>query len=173
MSIKEELHRSKEDFVLEHFAKYDTPPYPPAWKTLEVVSFGTLSKLYSNLNNKAVKKQIAKEFMLPQHVYLESWMRSIAVLRNCCAHHARLWNRRFPMKPQLPGKLPNLWIAHRDLLPDKIYVLLCCLAYLLNCIYPHNTFKTELIKLHATYPNVDIRAMGFPQDWQSEPIWLS
>ena len=29
-NIEEELKRSKEDFLIEHFAKYDTPPSPPA-----------------------------------------------------------------------------------------------------------------------------------------------
>lgn len=172
-SIKEELHRSKEDFILEHFARYDTPLYPPAWKTLEVISFGTLSKLYGNLSDKAVKKQVAEDFTLPQHLYLESWTRSIAVLRNYCAHHARLWNRRFPMKPQMPKTLSNPWITDHNVLPDKIYVLLCCLAYLLDRIYPNNTFKTELKDLLNAYPNVDVDAMGFPKDWQSEPIWAN
>lgn len=64
-NIEEELKRSKEDFLIEHFAKYDNPPYPPAWKTLEVSSFGTLSKLYCNLADNNLKKQIAREFGLP------------------------------------------------------------------------------------------------------------
>ena len=80
---------SKEDFLIEHFAKYDNPSYPPAWKTLEVSSFGTLSKLYCNLADNNLKKQIAREFGLPQHLYLESWIKSLSVLRNCIAHHAR------------------------------------------------------------------------------------
>ena len=37
-NIEDELKRSKEDFLIEHFAKYDTPPYPPAWKTTAPVS---------------------------------------------------------------------------------------------------------------------------------------
>lgn len=88
-NIEEELKRSKEDFLIEHFAKYDNPSYPPAWKTLEVSSFGTLSKLYCNLADNNLKKQIAREFGLPQHLYLESWIKSLSVLRNCIAHHAR------------------------------------------------------------------------------------
>ena len=47
-SIKTELSRTKEDFITDHFAKYNRPSMPPSWKTLEVVSFGTLGKLYSN-----------------------------------------------------------------------------------------------------------------------------
>ena len=50
--IQQELKRSKEDFILEHFAKYTTPIFPPVWKILEVVSFGTLSKMYYNMSDK-------------------------------------------------------------------------------------------------------------------------
>jgi abortive infection bacteriophage resistance protein len=54
--IQQELQRSKEDFILEHFAKYTSPEFPPVWKTLEIVSLGTLSKLYYNMSDKAIKK---------------------------------------------------------------------------------------------------------------------
>lgn len=59
-NIEEELKRSKEDFLIEHFSKYDNPPYPPAWKTLDVSSFGTLSKLYCNLTDNNLKKTNCK-----------------------------------------------------------------------------------------------------------------
>ena len=41
-AIDHEVQRSKEDFVKAHFKNYDKPEFPPAWKTLELVSFGTL-----------------------------------------------------------------------------------------------------------------------------------
>ena len=47
-AIDRELQRSKDDFIKEHKQNYDKPMFPPAWKTLELVSFGTLSKLYYN-----------------------------------------------------------------------------------------------------------------------------
>ena len=72
--IQQELQRSKEDFIQEHFAKYSNPTFPPVWKTLEIVSFGSLSKLYCTLSDTAIKKQIARDFDLPQHLYLESWI---------------------------------------------------------------------------------------------------
>ena len=53
---------------------------------------------------------VAKSFGLPQYRYMESWMRSITVLRNCCAHHARTWNRRYPAMPQMPQRLPLNWV---------------------------------------------------------------
>lgn len=169
--IRQEVNRSKEDFIQEHFAKYKIPSLPPVWKTLEVVSFGTLSKLYCNLADNTVKKQIAHEFKLPQHLYLESWIKCAAVLRNCVAHHARIWNRRFPLKPQLPHKLSGSWIDASQTEQVKFYAQLCYLAYMQDCIHPENTFKQELFNLLETYPNVDTGAMGFPENWRKEPLW--
>ncbi|WP_353955686.1 hypothetical protein [uncultured Odoribacter sp.] len=35
-----------------------------------------LSKLYCNLSDNNLKKQIARELGLPQHLYLESWIKN-------------------------------------------------------------------------------------------------
>lgn len=37
-NIRREISRSQEEFITEHFTKYDTPEFPPVWKTLEVIS---------------------------------------------------------------------------------------------------------------------------------------
>ena len=169
--ISKELKRSREDFISEHFAKYTSPQFPPVWKTLEVVSFGTLSKLFENFSDKHVKKAIAREFNLPQHIYLESWVKSITVLRNCIAHHSRIWNRKFPLKPQLPLRLNGMWVDCSKMGRAKLYAQLCCLAYLQNHIHPGNDFKQQLKSLLLAHPNVDVAAMGFPTDWENEPLW--
>jgi hypothetical protein len=31
--------------------------------------------------------------------------------------------------------------------------------------------KSKLLSLLAEYPNIDTMAMGFPKDWQDEPLW--
>jgi len=171
-SVDRELHRSKEDFIKEHFARYDCPGFPPAWKTLETVSFGTLSKLYGNFISKPDKKAVAEDFGLPQHEFLLSWMESLAVLRNLCAHHARIWNRRYALKPQMPRMLAgHAWLTDFSFPPDKIYPQLCCIAYLLNSITPQNTFATDMKALLAKYPTVNPSAMGFVQGWECEPLW--
>lgn len=171
VSLRKELERSKEDFIQDHYHKYTSPDMPPAWKTLEVASFGVLSKLYGNFKDKSVKKSIARSFGVPQHEYLESWMRSIAVLRNCCAHHARIWNRRFSMIPQLPKTMTEHWIVNTKLDAHKLYVQLCCIVYWQNSIYEDNDFVENFKLLLLKYPNVDITAMGFPKNWEEEPLW--
>lgn len=170
-NMQVELSRSKEEFLQEHFAKYDTPSMPPVWKTLEVVSFGNLSKLYANMKDVEVKKQVAKSVGLPQYTYLESWMRSLTVLRNCCAHHARTWNRRYPAMPQLPRRLPLTWVDTQHIRPMKLYAQLCTLLYLEQSITPNSQIKDRLLSLLKAYPNTITRQMGFPRGWEDEPLW--
>ena len=168
--IQAELSRTHEEFIKEHYQKYTRPPFPPAWKTLEVLSFGTLSKLFSNFKDKQVKKAVASEYHLPKYIYLESWMACIAVLRNCCAHHARVWNRQFALVPRIPSNMTAPWIGN---VPNsrKLYPLLCCIAYLQKQIYPTSSFATDLKALLPAFPNVNTTAMGFPAGWRDEALW--
>ena len=170
-SIAIEVNRSKEDFIAEYYNSYTSPSFPPAWKTLEVVSFGTLSKLFCNFKDNSVKKKIAKDFLLPQYLYLENWIKCIAVLRNACAHHARIWNRRFPTMPIMPDYLPSSWVAVGNFRPNKLYHQLCCLAYLEQSIEANGGFSDKLLALVDGNEKINTRSMGFPQEWRTEPLW--
>nr|WP_303119303.1 Abi family protein [uncultured Prevotella sp.] len=57
-----------------------------------------------------LKMRVARQFNLPQHEVLESWMRSVTVLRNRCAHHSRLWNRYLSNAPQMNASLRGAWV---------------------------------------------------------------
>ncbi len=171
LSLQNEVGRSKEDFILEHFKKYDSPSMPPVWKTMEVASFGTLSKLYCNMADVSVKKTVAKSFGLPQYKYLESWVRSITVLRNCCAHHARIWNRRFPLMPHLPRHLSFAWIDVETLKPMKLFVQLSIILYLEQSIASTSAVKERLLALLASQPQSNLKAMGFPENWREQGLW--
>ena len=143
-SIDRELQRCKEDFIKEHRRNYDKPIFPPAWKTLELASFGTLSKLYYNFGDKKLKKRVARQFNLPQHEVLESWMRSVTVLRNCCAHHSRLWNRYLSNAPQMNASLRGAWVNIEGVDANKVYAIACCIAYWLDSMGYGLDFKNEL-----------------------------
>lgn len=169
--IRQELKRTREEFIIEHSAKYSEPEFPPVWKTLEVTSFGTLSKLFCNFADNKIKKRIAREFNLPQHLVLESWIKSAVVLRNYLAHHSRVWNRKFPIKPQMTTPLRGNWVIPPVGNYDKLYSQLCYLQYLLNVIRPCNNFSFRLKVLLTEHLNVDTSAMGFPGNWLDEPLW--
>lgn len=175
LAIDRELKKSKEVFVKEHYKKYHTDTRrPPAWKTLEVASFGNISKLYGNLLSTIVSKDaIAAELGTVNHTFLPSWLQSIAQIRNICAHHGRLWNKNLPGRPKLLPKPPNPWVA--DVPPASehymLYVHLCCMKYLINVINPRNDFTKRMEALLIKYPNIDPNALGLKPNWQNEPLW--
>lgn len=174
-SFEEEIERSKDTFIKEHKKKHkDDLRFPPSWKTLELTSFGSLSKLYGNLkNNIKSKDTIAAEYGTVNHTFLPSWLQSIAQIRNYCAHHSRLWNKNLPGKPKLLPKPPNAWVANvpKENEYHMLYVHLCCMKYILNVVQPQNHFTTRLANLFDKYPNVDPEALGMKPGWQQEPLW--
>lgn len=169
--IKEEISRSHEEYIKEHIEKYDDPKFPPSWKTMEVVSFGTLSKLFSNIKDTRIKKEISLSFRLPSYLFLENWMKCAVVLRNCCAHHTRLWNRRFSLIPKYPANLPAPWIDTPLRRPEKLYGQLCCIEYLEQSIAPNSNLKNNIINLLEEYKDIDLKAMGFQSNWKNQPLW--
>jgi abortive infection bacteriophage resistance protein len=175
ISIDRELQQTKENFIKQHYLKYHTDTRrPPAWKTMEITSFGTISKLYGNLNNIIrAKNIIAIEFGLVNHTFFPSWLQSISQIRNMVAHHSRLWNKNLPGRPRLLSKPPFPWL--KDVPPASehfmLYIHLCCMKYLLNIIKPKNDMTERLNRLLLTYTNIDPNVLGLKPNWQDEPLW--
>ena len=101
----------------------------------------------------------------------ESWMTVIAVTRNACGHHARVWNKRNAMQPAVPSNPAGRWITlPTD--PMRTYFDMCIIKYFLDIISPGNDMLSKMQSLFAEYPEVDLRALGFPSgNWQDEPLW--
>ena len=169
--LRAEIDRSHDEFITEHFRKYDEPDMPPAWKTLEVASFGTLSKLYKNMNDNVVKKQVAHSFNIPQHKCMQSWLAALTIVRNTCAHHARLWNVHLSLVPRMNERMRGKWITNHGYASDRIYPSLCCIAYWLNAIDDRNSFVSDFKALLTKYPTINPVLMGFPPSWSQEPLW--
>jgi len=170
-SLYEEVDRSSESFIKHYKNTYSTPVYPPAWMSLEVISLGLLSKLYSNLKLGTEKKKVAKEFGLPNPFILESWIHAFASLRNICAHHSRLWNRRFAIVPKIPKNTKYKFIDNKNIYDNKLYTQLCNINYIFRIISPDSDFVTDLKTLLNSCNLVDIKEMGFPANWENEVIW--
>ena len=167
--LKIEYDRSDEEFILAFRKKYSNP-LPSSWMLMEVTSFGSLSVMYSNLKPGLVKREIAKEFGLADSVF-SSWIHSIVYMRNVCAHHSRLWNRVMSIQPYMPRRTYNQWLISKDVPNNSTYFILSMLVYLMNCIKHENDVVERLKKLLTNYPNIHPFAMGFPENWQEEPLW--
>jgi abortive infection bacteriophage resistance protein len=169
--LYDEVDRSSETFIKHYKGKYTSPEYPPAWMSLEVASMGLLSKLFENLKKSEIKKKVVQGFGLKNHLILESWMHAFAHLRNVCAHHGRLWNRRFITLPKLPEDTLNPFLENKDIHKNKLYALLSCMLYILRIISPGNHFIDKLKAHLKSCAFVDLREMGFPEGWENEPLW--
>ena len=162
------LRRSREDFI-DHFKQTYSDTYPPAWILTEVLPFGVLTNIYSNIRVHRIKKRIAQKFGL-QVAPFESWLTIVALTRNSCCHHARVWNKQNTIRPMMPNRMTGRWITlSTD--PLRIYFNLCIIKYFLDIISPQNDMKTKIDTLLANYPDIDIAAMDFPQGWENEPVW--
>ena len=173
--LEADVKRSNEDFIKHYNSKYSDPPMPPSWMTLEVVSFATLSRLFQALKLDPRKKHITELFGLKKVNILENWLHAISVLRNCCAHHSRIWNRRFTVSVTLPYDTLYPFMDRAtvsQIRTNKLFAVLSCIAYILSIISPGSDFKKhirELLKSDCRL--LGLKDMGFPEYWQSLPVW--
>ena len=163
--VKTHLKRSHEDFIKTYYAKYHHPEHPPSWMVMECISFGTVSKLYANIKDRAVRKEIG-DILGQYSEIIKSWMRSLTYTRNLCAHHSRLWNRFFVNKPKVPEiKLtfePN---------ESPFYLQAYIIHSLLKNSAPGNHWRTKLLHLFQNNPSIPFSSMGFSEHWEQDGLW--
>ena len=160
IELEKEINRSQEIFIKHHFEKYDGKT--PVWVAIEVLSFGALSKLYSNMKS-VDQNQIAKRNYRAPAIYLESWLKCLSYIRNICAHYGRLYNRPLTSKPRLDWKSKQLGIEQ-----GKIFAHLYILKELISDRGKWRDFVIQLEALLSEYKEVvELERIGFPEDWQS------
>lgn len=168
--INQDENRSYEEFVKRYRAKYTSEPYLPLWMVAEFMSFGQLLTLYRN-QHLSVKQSISHKYNLFPMV-LDSWLLTLNTIRNICAHHNRLWNRPLPLPIKFPDrKYDARWHSPVSMPVDRLYAALTIVHYLLGFISPQAQWKRSVADLLARYPEVPLRPMGIPSDWQDSPLW--
>ena len=171
--LKTEFARTGEGFAKE-FRKNYPEENPDVWLIFEVASFGTLSKIYSNLKPQLPQKsRITHEFGLNSINELSSWLAAISYLRNVIAHHSRVFGRNILKRPILPQKPRNQWLQY-EITPvqeKKPFVVISTMIYLCDAINPNNQIKSKLLSLFDSHPDIPIYKMGFFNNWQKEPFW--
>ena len=157
--IEEEIRRnSKAPFVKNFHDNYEGGNLP-IYALVEILSFGTLSKFYKNMKNQD-KKAIAKSFGVG-YTYFESWLESISYVRNICAHYGRLYNAKLSKTPILYKEYSEAGIGN-----NRIFGVLLCLKHLLKSNEHWNLFVDKIELLFDKYESVDIKTMGFTENWK-------
>lgn len=159
--------KTAESGIKEYFKKYQSPESPPCWMVFEYLSFGKCTSLFRFLKNRQDKIKISNLFRLHASV-VESSIETFRYTRNLCAHHSRLWDRWFVVKPRQFEELQNFTCRPGTL---KEQIVLIDLFH--SIVSPDSSWKKRLYVLfeqHVT-PNVPIELAGFNQNWKKDEIW--
>jgi len=166
--LKNECDRSKEIFV-KHFKDNYREELPPLWAVTELMTLGQVSNWFSNIKLRTDRNSIANIYSIDEGI-LKSYLHHLTIIRNISAHHARLWNKRFAFTSKIPNRPQNFSEAvNRD---DKksLYNILVFLKYMMDIIN-HNHSWGERLKSLINENEINIRAMGFPENWENLALW--
>lgn len=154
--VKDEINRNRKSPFVRNFQDNYVDGTLPMYALVELFSFGTLSKFFKNMKNPD-KKAIAKSYHVG-YTYFESWMESLAYVRNVCAHYGRLYNAKLPKKPIMYNQYDSLG-------NERIFCILLCICRLLNEDPCWPEFLDSLQSVIANHPFADLSTMGFPDNW--------
>lgn len=176
--VQSETGRSKEIFIKHYKDKYEES-FPPVWVICEIFSFGTLSCWYKNLKEIPsknancpgnAKDDIATFYKLPS-VILESWIHSLTVLRNHCAHQSRLILKQIAIQPMKPKStkisISKLWSSQTNC----VYNLILILLYLNTQIDLPTNWKNDFIGFLKANNAKCLEFLNFPKDWEKDSFW--
>lgn len=159
---------SRETFVGHFRSKYTKERHLPIWMASELLSFGALSRVYSALHPR-LKRNVSDQYGLPDNI-LGSWLHSLSVARNICAHHSRLWNRELGVSPKLPPA-PTAYWPFKSINSGRVYAILLITRHLLHVLAPRSEWKGRVVRLFAEHPGVDHVAMGIAQNAIADHNW--
>lgn len=173
--IAKRCEDSSEVFIEHYKRKYTKPFIPPLWQVTELMSFGELSHWVGNTKANGMKDEVARDIGLPNKEVMEGTLQLLSYIRNICAHHSRLWNRktvkRSPNIKQFRADMDIDRTGSQHQPANSIYNALVILSRTLRHQSPDTTFPQRARALLETRNARQLAAMGVPQDWRSRPIW--
>ena len=145
------------------------------WDLMPSMSFGQLSKWYANLSDRMIRQAIARVYGMDEAI-LAPALHQISKVRNICAHHERLWDRRISSGFRIPKNLGGAMtdpIVFNIKEPGKIYNTLVMTAYLMETITPNGDWTKRFLDFRTANSHRDISddEMGFPPNWRDLAPW--
>lgn len=167
---QQKIRRLPHEAYLKHFVN-DLQQDIPLWAYVDLFTISDISFLYS-ISEQSIKDAIARTFGLTMKkgsFILGSYMHSMTIIRNLCAHGSRIYNRLFEQKPSLNKAEKALLIkdSNGDIDNAHFYGFL----FIMKRILPADKFhkmKESIIALTKKYPFVRMDYYGFRSDWQNK-----
>lgn len=191
--VKKGSKEANRNEALRHFFTRDTEhhQYPPLGIAIGFMELGALVYFFDYSDKETVRKPIVNAWGIDARL-LTSWMHALNHLRNDCAHHARIWNKRTSRIPRIPKctkdprwyytydeqqqqwKLPSDQTSAVPVAePGSTACFLFICRTLLRSLAPTSAWNKRISKLiaEAEASGVDVRQMGLPKHWETHPLW--
>jgi abortive infection bacteriophage resistance protein len=172
--VREEVERAKNKFRNHFKNTYDRYPDLPLWVATELMSFGSLSKLYSFMNRND-QIRVSNRYGFRSDI-LKGFIHHASYVRNMAAHVSIIWNVLWDIRPKLPDNHVG-WERKFLGIGDRISVTLLMLyRLLLNCSGQKQSAMKwkarvdQLLKTPPKAPNA-MKRMGMVPPLQNNPLW--
>lgn len=178
------FHEGRQEFAAHYRETYYTRKsfafrrIPPFWIISEIFTleqFVTFLKQIDRDQFRRTGKNLlddcAQQFGLNGFDALFTNFQCLLELRNICAHHTRLWNRNL----QAPnGIVKKLGIKNGpEIKPNRLYLHLAMLRVMCKKQGIADGIKEFFVPILASHSifSRDMGSMGFPPNWETDPIW--
>jgi abortive infection bacteriophage resistance protein len=162
--------RLPHEAYLKHFVN-DLHQDIPLWAYVDLLTISDISFLYA-ISEPNIKDEVAHTFGLSMKkgaAILGSYMHSMTIIRNLCAHGSRIYNRLFEQKPSLNKNEKALLITNADGQVDNAHFY--GFVLIMKRLLPSDKFvemKNSIITLTQKYPFVRMDYYGFRNDWKQK-----
>ncbi len=134
---------SKESVVRLDKKEHGKREFPPAWKALEYMSFGTIIKLYDSIKNPHLRCDISKVYGMSSPSQFSNYINTIRKLRNYCAHGKVLFDLNLD---EAIGNGPLGYLGNRKVMLSGMYMVF---KYFLNKISTNRVKEMQADVLRA------------------------
>lgn len=167
---QQKTKRLPQEAYLKHFVN-ELQQDIPLWAYVDLFTISDISFLYS-ISEQHIKDAVARIFGLNMNKgasILGSYMHSMTIIRNLCAHGSRIYNRLFEQKPSLNKQEKALLIKNDkgELDNAHFYGFLLIMKRLLPAD-KFNELKKSIVALTKKYPFVRMGYYGFRNDWKKK-----
>lgn len=168
--------------AIKHYRDHYAGNYP-FWVLAEVLDFADISRLYEGLpasDQRAIAEDLGFVIDLgalsknqQRKAKLQSplvrWMEQLTIVRNHCAHHARLWNKSFAPAPTAALRTQPQFSALPEGQSGQVFGVLTVMSSLIRVASPGTTWPAKITSLirndFLTNPLVNPAGLGISADW--------
>lgn len=139
----------KNTFIKLHHKNHPSDKYAPAWKTIELMTFGSVIKLYSAIKDIKIQLEISRSYNVNKLQIFINYLNTLCTLRNICAHGSVIYDLKLN---QSIKSGPALTIS-QDNERNNLYGAIKIIEFILNTISINrkNDFVAELEVIKEKY----------------------